>query len=147
MSHSDSSTPISRHFVSFVPRYLGCAHDSLTAPVDTQKPRLEIAHRHPHTGYRRGNVLVSQGSWGVSDVRALLYDPGGPADGSPFAPPPMLPSGRPTPSASTNPFEFRGYHTAHTLAVYASQLGSLPDRARLATDLLVGLWPDGTFTR
>jgi hypothetical protein len=38
-------------------------------------------------------------------------------------------------------------HTAHRLAVYASQPGSPPDHARLATDPLARLWPDGTFTR
>lgn len=60
---------------------------------------------------------------------------------------PMLPTDITTPSATTSVSISGLNHAAYLLAVYASQPGLPLDHARLATDLLARLWPDGTFTR
>ncbi len=59
----------------------------------------------------------------------------------------VLPSGSTIPSASAISWISGLYHTAHLLAVYASQRRSPGHHARLAPGPLAELWPDGICTR
>ena len=79
--------------------------------------------------------------------RAVLSDPGGPRRPRHMTAGAVLPSGSTIPSASAISWISGLYHTAHLLAVYASQRRSPDVHARLAPGPLAELWPDGICTR
>ena len=87
------------------------------------------------------------GSWTTPVRRAVLSDPGGPRRPRHMTAGAVLPSGSTTPSATAISWISRLYHTAHLLAVYASQRRSPDVHARLAPGPLAELWPDGICTR
>lgn len=84
---------------------------------------------HSGTGPMSGGGRISQVPGEPQCVRAPFFDPGG----APFG---VLPSGRKRPSASATCVLSRLNSAAHTLPVYASQRGLLPNHATLGSGWL-----------
>ena len=132
MRRSDSSASFPPRFVVLrleVPSLHG-SFAPVRSACDCGGPGLFGSRRPP--GSRGGEVEVSQVPWGSRCVRALLLDPGGTSTSDPCDVV-VWPSGWMTPSAPATSFLSGLDRRAHPLAVYASQEGSPPRHARLAS--------------